>query len=677
MHHTIIQNETPSSNDLVAYLDKESKLDREESLAKKFTDYLDKESVLSGEDMNFFNTLEDDVDKYTVASSIDKNCRKLSRDEARFYSITLDPSAKEINHIKEVAGLTADTLLEGGAQGTKDYIQDKICREIFKEYARQCMDEYARNFNRENVKGGEDLVWFGRVEKNRYWKSKSPEVQHNRAIFREIKKLERKQPTPERDEFIAQLEQNLIREKDVREGGKDLPIVEMMPKSGDNYHIHVIVSRRDVRQQYKLSPLATAKNNKEHIVGNKTCTIGFNRDRFANRIEGIFDAKTGYERLNMERYEVLKEAKKEREKEGKELSTEEIEQSVSKGWKDYFYLPKEQKLDGDRLSMPEHKPFDLSQKNNHDVQCKYIESSLRETLPCCNSMQELKEHLQKKGIVSTVDKSIDNKKDICFCIEGCDREKHTFYLGDISPNLSYYGIENYVKREWRKSFFVPKVKDKEAVPISEPTRFNASQGKDKDRQSEYIEKTLRDVMPYCNSSKELQDRLKERDINCIITYVKGEGKTVSFRITSLWNGKTFGSEEISPNLNYRELSNYLKEEYSGQRQKDYFIYEDKYKAQVAARYAVNRLACEAGLKYINKEIKPYRNTVMLGVSGMKILIADKTAKEKATLVAKRLANHLGYKMGFSVAPEFMGAISIVGGIKSFTRILGRDSGEER
>lgn len=315
MHHTIIPNKTPSSSDLVEYLDKENNLSKEESLAEKFINYLDKETVLSGDKINFFNSKDDDVDKYIVASSIDKNCRKLSRNEARFYSVTIDPSAKEIQHIKEIAGMTANSLIQSGVQGSYEYIQEQLCRTMFQEYARNCMDEYARNFNRENVKSGNDLVWFGRVEKNRYWKSKSPEVQHNRSIYREIKKQERKPYSSNRDERIAELEKSLIKEKDVRDGGKDLPIVEMMPKSGDNYHIHVIVSRRDKEQQYKLSPLSASMDDREHKVGGRKCTIGFNRNAFTNKIEAIFDNTTGYTREDRERYETLKMNKKELDKE--------------------------------------------------------------------------------------------------------------------------------------------------------------------------------------------------------------------------------------------------------------------------------------------------------------------------------------------------------------------------
>lgn len=539
--------------------------------------------------------------------------------------------------------------------------------------------------------------------------------------------------SPERDEFIAKLEQNLIREKDVREGGKDMPIVEMMPKSGDNYHIHVIVSRRDVRQQYKLSPLSKPTYNKEHIVGNRKCTIGFDRNRFANKIESVFDAKTGYERLNIERFEVLKEMKKEREK-GNELTPFDLSQAndhsaeseckdiesslretlphcnslpelqelpeekgivsvmekdaenkngiefhIDGSNKDELIFQQEQVLEDNHLFTPESKHFDLPQANDHDAQCKYIESSLRETLPRCNSMQELQELLMQRGVVSGEDRNLDNEKDIYFYVDGCNRSKHTFSLKDISPNLSYYGIENHVKKEWRKSFFAPRITDKEANPISLSTHFNEVVGKDKNKQSEYIDKTLRDVMPYCDSLKELQERLRIRDIKCDITYIKGKGKIVSFKITSLWNSKTFTSEEISPNLNYRELARHYKEGYSRQNQRNSYThtYGDSYKAQVATRYVMNRLALESGLKYINKDIKPYRNSVALGVSGIRILVSDKTAREKTVAVAKRVANHFGYKLGFSVAPELMGAVSIVSGIKSLTKILGSDNGQEK
>ncbi len=48
------------------------------------------------------------------------------------------------------------------------------------------MDEYARNFYREKIKSGDDLVWYGRVETERHYKGDDPEVEAGRAKAGEL-----------------------------------------------------------------------------------------------------------------------------------------------------------------------------------------------------------------------------------------------------------------------------------------------------------------------------------------------------------------------------------------------------------------------------------------------------------------------------------------------------------
>ena len=98
-------------------------------------------------------------------------------------------------------------------------------------------------------------------------------------------------------------------ESDVRKGGTERPIQEWMPKSGSNYHIHIVVSRRDKLKRYRLSPLSKARKNSEHKVNGRTCMVGFDRNRFSNSIERTFDVQTGYERSYPEMYESRKLAK--------------------------------------------------------------------------------------------------------------------------------------------------------------------------------------------------------------------------------------------------------------------------------------------------------------------------------------------------------------------------------
>ncbi len=50
-----------------------------------------------------------------------------------------------------------------------------------KRLTRECMDEYARNFYREKIRSGDDLVWYGRVETERHYKGDDPEVKAGKA----------------------------------------------------------------------------------------------------------------------------------------------------------------------------------------------------------------------------------------------------------------------------------------------------------------------------------------------------------------------------------------------------------------------------------------------------------------------------------------------------------------
>ena len=50
-----------------------------------------------------------------------------------------------------------------------------------KRLTRECMDEYARNFYREKIRSGDDLVWYGRVETERHYKGDDPEVEAGKA----------------------------------------------------------------------------------------------------------------------------------------------------------------------------------------------------------------------------------------------------------------------------------------------------------------------------------------------------------------------------------------------------------------------------------------------------------------------------------------------------------------
>jgi hypothetical protein len=312
VYNTIIPNKKGGSRALINYLGKE------ESLSREFSDYLDKESEIEGQKGYFFNESSHLIDKEAVIAGIDGNCKGLKLNEARFFSMTFDPSQRELMYLNNAARDYAAELVRSGGIKEAEFsnMKDTIMKDLLRQYAVDAMDKYAQNFNREGITGNKDIVWFGRVEKDRYWKYNNKEVQHNKKIDKQIKELQSAPQTEASRRNIEDLRKQYILESDVRMGGKQQPIREMMKKSGNNYHVHIVVSRRDRTQTKSLSPLAKARKNDSHTINiqrkgkdgkiyieSKKCEIGFNRDGFSQQLEGLFDKKFDYSRYFAETYE--------------------------------------------------------------------------------------------------------------------------------------------------------------------------------------------------------------------------------------------------------------------------------------------------------------------------------------------------------------------------------------
>jgi hypothetical protein len=158
--------------------------------------YLSKEDIGKGLEKEFFFSHDkDQVLSSDVIRSIDNNCPSIVKGEARFYSLVVAPRPDEMDHIKN----------------------DKT---RLKQYVRDTMDIYAKNFNgkngaNKNLTGG-DLVYYAKLEENRYYKGTDEAVKQRKA----------------------------------KQG-------DVMP--GDNTHVHVIVSRTDKSKIIKLSPLVNSK----------------------------------------------------------------------------------------------------------------------------------------------------------------------------------------------------------------------------------------------------------------------------------------------------------------------------------------------------------------------------------------------------------------------------------
>ncbi|QNR86787.1 molybdopterin-guanine dinucleotide biosynthesis protein MobB [Pedobacter riviphilus] len=194
--------------------------------------YLDKENRLFSEQKteHWFNGKESHIDSYVVKRSIDRNIAKLSSTDAKFFLINISPSQKEIVHLKKLEGRGAN--------------------EELKAFAIKIIDEYARNFHRKGINSNEDLLWFGKLENHRYYSAKDKEVKSGK-----VKRGE--------------------------------------PKPGEQMHIQVIVSRKDITNSIKLSPMNNSRGgNLEHSK-----KIGqFDRVAFKASGEKVFDEMFDYRR---------------------------------------------------------------------------------------------------------------------------------------------------------------------------------------------------------------------------------------------------------------------------------------------------------------------------------------------------------------------------------------------
>ncbi len=171
----------------------------------KLVHYLEKENRTENRQQpeQWFNGQRSDIEAYEVRRSLDGNRAKLGSHEAKFFLINISPSQKELAYLKE----------RYGEIGMKEQL---------KKYAEKVMDEYARNFKRDGINDNSDLMWFAKLEDHRYYSHTDREVQEG------LKKR----------------------------GDK---------KAGDQYHIQVIVSRKDITGRFKLSPMNSSKGrNVEH-----------------------------------------------------------------------------------------------------------------------------------------------------------------------------------------------------------------------------------------------------------------------------------------------------------------------------------------------------------------------------------------------------------------------------
>lgn len=244
-----------------------------------YVTYLEKENTDLQPDHqeHFFNHRDDHVHENEVVKEIDNNAAKLSKNEPRYYSLTINPSSRELEHIKNDP--------------------DKL-----KAYTRQLMKEYASCFNRE-INGrpvqASDIKYYGKIEYTRTYKISDKEVRENMPFLKEIAKLENNIRKIERGELPGSVKQAQKEIRDLRENAPHRNsgkiIEEGHYKPGNQMHVHLIVSRKDMGNSVSLSPGSKYRAS-EVIFQGKLVKRGFDRDQFFEKAEQRFDKQFGFKR---------------------------------------------------------------------------------------------------------------------------------------------------------------------------------------------------------------------------------------------------------------------------------------------------------------------------------------------------------------------------------------------
>jgi len=209
--------------------------------------YLDKENRAAQQEQPelWFNQERGNINSFDAVQALDSNVAKLMRTEAKFFLINISPSQKEIAWLKE----------QYGERGAKQQL---------KAYAAKMMDEYALNFKRPGINSSKDLLWFGKLENYRHYGPKDPEVKQG------LKKRGERKP-------------------------------------GEQMHIQIVVSRKDITNKVKLSPM---NNSKGRNAAHSQKMGQFDRSAFKQSGERVFDQQFNFERGFADTFRYANEQKK-------------------------------------------------------------------------------------------------------------------------------------------------------------------------------------------------------------------------------------------------------------------------------------------------------------------------------------------------------------------------------
>ncbi|MEM1337089.1 MAG: MobB family relaxase [Bacteroidota bacterium] len=251
-----------SSEDFVAYLEKEN-----EGKSPEFQEH-------------FFDQYNDRISPEQVVKEIDGNTAKLKKREPKFYSLTLNPSQRELKHINNDPAL-------------------------LRRYVREAMKDYAAGFNRKEPVSVDSIKYYAKIEHGRTFKGFDKKVQENQPYRAQIARLENEIRKIHQGELQGSIQkrqkqiEKLIEQTPHKIDG--VPIKQGMAKPGQQTHVHLIISRKDVTNRFSLSPGSSHKGSEAQLNG-QDVKRGFKRDEFFEKAEKTFDRLFGYDRNFAEHY---------------------------------------------------------------------------------------------------------------------------------------------------------------------------------------------------------------------------------------------------------------------------------------------------------------------------------------------------------------------------------------
>jgi len=254
--------------------------------ASDFVDYLEKENEGKEPKLqeHFFDQNNDRVSSELVVKEIDGNTAKLKKVEPKFYSLTINPSQRELRAINNDPNL-------------------------LRQYVREAMKDYASSFHRDRTVTVDDIKYFAKIEHERTFKGFDKEVRENQPYRAQIAKLENNLRKMERGEVqgsIANTRKEIKKlQAQIPHRVKGKPIEQGMKKPGFQTHVHIIVSRKDVTNKYSLSPGSKYMESKSKLNG-RIVKRGFNRNQFFDKAEKTFDTMFNYKRNFVESYQARK-----------------------------------------------------------------------------------------------------------------------------------------------------------------------------------------------------------------------------------------------------------------------------------------------------------------------------------------------------------------------------------